>query len=369
MGKPDYPIQILVDFATHMTILWMRCSDEKFWEPVKYLVSLISFTLNLQATEVAPLLIGSLVPIALLSIQKVTENRFRLVDGEPNTNQEHSDLEEHIDSTEILQLLHTTALTCVTAFEETNLGFKPKIVQFWSHLSVEFVYLVSGPKQNLGDVLGMLDLLTTSALPDSIGPLYGDYEPLDAARRTIDRVSAYLVEVPRVADTLALKRTVRLAALRTLISFARYPFGAIQLAANNIALPRLVTCLSASLDALYDQPIPQNILPAVADDGNSTEAESPYSELCRIVSQCVTLIHTLVTSPHTTNVADISQKLSVYQGGSQRYLLALGRLTFAEEDLVMEAGIDGDTVEAAHELLEMIVTPDEGEVVSEAFGA
>jgi hypothetical protein len=80
------------------------------------------------------------------------------------------------------------------------------------------------------------------------------------------------------------------------------------------------------------------------------------------------LIHALVTGPHTSNLANINQKLSMSHGGSQRYLLALGRLVFVEEDLVMESGIGEDTVEAAHELLELQVTPDEGEVVSEAFG-
>lgn len=368
-GRPEYPMQTLVDFTTYLTHLWAKCNEEQFWAPIKYLISLISFTLNLQASEVAPYLFAILVPVAVSTIQRVIEHRHRRPEGE-HINRELNELEEHIDTTEILQLLHTTALTCVTAYEETILDFKPKIVQFWSRIDMDFFYLITGRKQLLGDVLGMLELLTTSALPESIGPISEDGEPIREARIIIERISAYLVEVPRGADTLALKRSVRLAVLRTLIAFARYPFGAIQLASHNTALPRLVTCLSASLDALYDQPIPPDVLPPVTNgDGSLKEIESPYSELCRIISQCVMLIHTLVTSPHTANIADISQKLSVHQGGSQRYLLALGRLTFAEEDLVMEAGIDGDTVEAAHELLEMIVTPDEGEVVSEAFGA
>jgi hypothetical protein len=98
------------------------------------------------------------------------------------------------------------------------------------------------------------------------------------------------------------------------------------------------------------------------------EGASYSASLYRIISQSVFLIHALVIGPDTANIADIGQKLSMAHGGSQRYLLALGRLTFAEEDLVMEAGIDGETVEAAHELLELAVTPDEGEVVSGAFG-
>lgn len=99
-------------------------------------------------------------------------------------------------------------------------------------------------------------------------------------------------------------------------------------------------------------------------------AESTNSaELYRTISQCVTLIHTLATDAWTANLADITRKLSLSHGGSQRYLIALGRLILAEEDTVMEAGIEGEVVEAAHELLEMAVTLDKGEIVSEAFGA
>lgn len=39
--------------------------------------------------------------------------------------------------------------------------------------------------------------------------------------------------------------------------------------------------------------------------------------------------------------------------GSYPYLLALGRQTLAKEDLVIEAGINGEVAKAAHELLEM----------------
>jgi hypothetical protein len=80
------------------------------------------------------------------------------------------------------------------------------------------------------------------------------------------------------------------------------------------------------------------------------------------------LLHFLVTNPRTADVANTATKLAASHGGSQRHLLSLARLTFAEEDLVLEAGIDAETVELAHELLELAVTPDEGEKVAEMFG-
>jgi hypothetical protein len=93
----------------------------------------------------------------------------------------------------------------------------------------------------------------------------------------------------------------------------------------------------------------------------------PMNLLYNIISQATWLLHLLVTDPRTSDVANTSAKLAASHGGSQRYFLTLARLNFAEEDLVIEAGIDAETVELAHELLELAVTPDEGEEISEMF--
>ncbi|KAL6803204.1 hypothetical protein GGI42DRAFT_324030 [Trichoderma sp. SZMC 28013] len=373
MGNPYQPMQLLVDFAEQIIILWTRCFEEQFWEPIKYLVSLISFTFQLHTSSVAPLIISRLVPVAQTTIFTVAEGPSRLSDGTTANNDEHAILEQQIDTTHILSLLYTASLACATIPTETEDGARYTSAAFWKLISLDFTLLLLMPKQKTVDIIGMLDLLATSSLPDSIGPISDEKDAVSVARAVIERVSAKLMEHPRATTTPAQKRSVRLAALRTLVTFARHEFGAKQLASHDNALPRLVACLSTSIDELYDQPIPPSILPPLPDVMTSSSlrfAESTTSaELYRIISQCVTLIHTLATDPCTSNLADITRKLSLSHGGSQRYLIALGRLTFAEEDLVMEAGIEGEIVEAAHELLEMAVTPDEGEIVSEAFGA
>ncbi|POR37606.1 Uncharacterized protein TPAR_02192 [Tolypocladium paradoxum] len=374
MGSPHRPMQLLVDFAEHIISLWTRCVEEQFWEPVKYLVSLVSFTFDLHTISVAPLVIANLAPIAQATIVGLAEGRRRAPDDNVSNSDMYSFLEEHIDTTQIVSLLYTSAMACATTHGETESGFGCTAVGFWRLMSLDLVLLLLTPRQRLGDIIGMLDLLASSSLPGSIGPVSEEVESPVIARAIIERVSAKLTEHhSRSATTPQQRRRVRLAALRTLIAFARHPFGALQLASHDNALPRLVACLSASIDDLYDQPIPSTVLPPLPDALTSTSLRLPEStasaDLCRIISQSVLLIHTLVTDPGTSNVADISQKLSMAHGGSQRYLLALGRLTFAEEDLVIEAGIDGEVVEAAHELLEMAVTPDEGQAVSEAFGA
>lgn len=65
----------------------------------------------------------------------------------------------------------------------------------------------------------------------------------------------------------------------------------------------------------------------------------------------------------------MSKKLSVIPGGNQKYLLALARLNFSEEDSVLEAGIDPDVATCALELLELSVTPEEGDAIHAAFSS
>ncbi|TWU79101.1 hypothetical protein ED733_008731 [Metarhizium rileyi] len=373
MGNPFRPMQLLVDFAVHIVSLWTRCVEEQFWEPVKYLLSLISFTFDIHTTSVAPLVVPNLVPVAQSTILTLADLRRRLPEGNLSANTEYGFLAEHIDTTRLLGLLYTSALSCSAMPTETDNGFEYTSVGFWKLMSLDLVLVLLNPKQKPGDVTAMLELLSASVLPSSIGPVSADEEPPVIARDIMERVSAKLTEQPRaVSTTQKQRRSIKLAALRTLIAFSLSPFGALQLALHENAIPRLVACLSAAIDELYDQPIPPSILPPLPESLRHSlklPESTASADLYRIISQSVLLIHKLVTDAGTANVVDVSQKLSMSHGGSQRYLLALGRLAFAEEDLVIEAGIEGEVVEAAHELLELAVTPDEGETISEAFGA
>ncbi|KAG6013129.1 hypothetical protein E4U43_007479 [Claviceps pusilla] len=377
MGNPHRPMQLLVDFAELVVSLWARCVDEEVWEPIKYLVALISFTFDLHTTSVAPLVVPNFVPVALATLFTVADARRRLPDGNLASSTEYGFREEHIDTGQLLNLMYVSAVSCLmTPTETTENGFEYTCIGFWRLVSLDMVLLLLTPKQKPSDVIGMLDLLSTSVLPASIGPVNcanTEASASDVAKATIERVSAKLTEQSRLPMTPGQRRSIRLAALRTLIAFSTSPFGAVQLASHGNAIPRLVHCLSAAIDELYDQPIPPSVLPPLPESTGSTTLKlhesTASADLYLIISQSVLLMHRLVTDPATANVADVAQKLSLSHGGSQRYLLSLGRLAFAEEDLVIEAGIEGEVVEAAHELLELAVTPDEGETISAAFGA
>jgi hypothetical protein len=67
------------------------------------------------------------------------------------------------------------------------------------------------------------------------------------------------------------------------------------------------------------------------------------------------------------NIIDMQKKVATIPGGSQKYLLCLSRLNFSEDDLLLESGIDPDVARYAVEMLEMVVTPEEGEAIQSAF--
>ncbi|KAH7324924.1 hypothetical protein B0I35DRAFT_348538 [Stachybotrys elegans] len=371
LGNPSLPMQLFVDFSELIINLWIRCCEEAYLEPIKYLASLLAFVFQLETTSVAPVLAPKLVPVLLTMINTLAETRQRIPEGQIAKDADYNRLEEHVHMKDMLGLLHTLALACATAPSDNDAGLSCGAAEFWKLMTLKPVYLLLAPKEKHEHTVGMLHLLALSSLPSSIGPITQDEAAEGVAQMIIERASARLTEFPRtVSITPKQRRDLRLAALRTLIGFARHPFGTLQLATHNSALPRVATCLSNCIDELYDQAIPSGILPP-PDTGSTAElfaGSSSSGELCQIISQCILLIYKLVTDPATSDVLDISQKLSTSNGGNRRYHLALGRLAFAEEDLVLESGIDSEIVEAAAELLEMAVTPDEGELMSEAFG-
>jgi len=66
---------------------------------------------------------------------------------------------------------------------------------------------------------------------------------------------------------------------------------------------------------------------------------------------------------------DMQKKLAAIRGGSQKYLLCLSRLNFSEDDLVLESGIEPDVAGCALEMLELFVTPEEGDAIHSAFSS
>lgn len=440
LGDPHDPVRLLIDFCEMIIDLWDQCLREKYYEPIYELVALITFILQLNTISVAPYITSTLVPVAQTTIFLLAVPRFESQDGalESNADETIQHLVLNIDTEGTLQLTYLAALGCTDSYlldpqHPLDLGPDRDSPQrlYWKLMRIDFVLLMLSPKQPRDDFLGMLSLLCTSCLADSIGPITSepDRDPVFVAQALIERVSKIMHE-PRNWAALGepsgsfghRQCVVRLAALRTLMAFAQSGLGARQLALSDVAIPRLVNVLCGAIDALYDMDVPVELIqpafegdqeeekeherpqqekpPAdsetmegveegiadrpIALDEDDTEPEalsrpdqpsqthldpSPTPLLYKIASSVILLLHTLVTDPATAAHTDMRAKLSMSHGAPQKYLLTLSRLNYAEEDLVLEAGIDQGTLDRANELLDLAITPEEAEGVRQVFGA
>ncbi|KAI1442109.1 hypothetical protein F5Y02DRAFT_397591 [Annulohypoxylon stygium] len=350
IGDPRDPMRLPIEFCEELIRLWRSCLDESCLAPIMDLVSLIYLTLQLYTIAVAPYIAPSLLPVAMDSCFEVAIPRFYHEGPGDPPKDTWKNFNANISTTEILSLLYLTALGC--AASPPVGGVTDPAIDFWSQVQVEFVLLHLSQKHPVEDYLIILRWLCTSVFPESIGPVCPDRTVEVVAGALIERISHQLVEKP-VWDIDQYKlRSVRNGVLRTLAAFARSSFGLAQLAINNYAIPRLVTLLSSCIDELYDGDMRYE----------SSEDDDSQKELQTLVARSVLLLHTIITNPLTADLVNVPSKLTKPTGVSQKYLLSLGRLNFSE-DLVSE-----ETAELAHELLELAVTPEEGEELGRFFG-
>lgn len=427
LGDPHDPIRLLIDFCDMIIDLWDQCLREKYYEPIYDLVALITFILQLNTISVAPYIASTLIPVAHTTIYLLAVPRFESQNGDLSTSTDETiqHLTLNIDTEGVLQLMYLAALGCVDSYlldpaQPLNLGPDRDSPQklYWKLMQIDFVLVMLSHKQPRTEFLGMLSLLCTSCLPTSIGPITSDPErgPDFVAQALIERVSK-IMHMPMlwamnppasVAPFGHRSSVIRLAALRALMAFAQSPLGAKQLALSDTAIPRLVNVLCGAIDALYDMDVPVDLFQSVSnkpdDKSDATAARqtkprdetdemqldglgevvdtvvdelpsppttlepNPTPLLYTLISSIILLLHTLVTDPATSEYTDMRAKLSTSHGASQKYLLTLSRLNFAEENLVLEAGIDPGTCDRANDLLDLAITPDEAEGVRTVFG-
>lgn len=435
LGDAQDPLRLLIDFCDMIIDLWDQCLREKYYVPIYDLVSLITFILQLNTISVAPYIASTLIPVAHTTIYLLAVPRFESQNGDLSTSPDETlqHLTLNIDTEGVLQLMYLAALGCVDSYlldpaHPLHLGPErdPPQRLYWKLMQIDFVLVMLAHKQPRNEFLGMLSLLCTSCLPDSIGPITSDPErgPVFVAQALVERVSKIMYMPMLWAMSPASPATpfghracvIRLAALKALMAFAQSSLGAKQLALSDTAIPRLVNVLCGAIDALYDMDVPVDLFQAESDESegkadavaaqqakprsetnemqldppddsnvNNTENDAiaalddlpfpstaldptPTPLLYTLISSIILLLHTLVTDPATSEHTDMRAKLSTSHGASQKYLLTLSRLNFAEEDLVLEAGIDPGTCDRANDLLDLAITPDEAEGVRSVFG-
>lgn len=253
-----------------------------------------------------------------------------------------------IDVHQCLCLLHTLALSCSS---------KPDAIrEFWGSFDYDFVLIMLHRTQPLPQNLLMLRMLSTSALEHSVGPAVSkvaDEEQQRAKQENaiIDRIVNLLSEKVKPyksgqtvdpEDVYAL----RLECLNVLSAFCFTQYGGEALVRNRCAIGKLIRFLHEQLDRLYDF-------------NHSTRLQT-----ARAVNTTVRIVYRLTKD--FAEVTDMRAKLNAVPGGSHKHLAALTRVAFSDS-LILESGVEEEVRDAAHQMLDDLLSPEEGEALIKAF--
>ncbi|KAH8809166.1 DNA repair protein-like protein Rad26 [Xylogone sp. PMI_703] len=336
LGMKRSVTDLPIEFCELLVSLWAQCVEEKYLKPIYLLTDMLTLAIELKTLTIAPHIVDCILPVIQRTADYVAIPRFNKASPAP--------YDEDINVSNCLSLMHLVALGCMSE--------KQYITRFWKLVRWDFILMILSQNQLIEDFEMMLQILSTSILNESFGAIAPD-ETAQGQHTSyiIDRLSYPLFEVPYLpGSTVPLEADIvqhlRLKILYLLISMTRSPYSSRALAFHPNAIARIVSLIVDEIDALYDY-------------------SGGHSQSAQLITHATRLLYYIVTEHE--HIIDLQKKLAAVRGGSQKYLLALTRLNFSEEDLVLESEIEPDVPGLALELLEMVVTPEEGDAIQAAF--
>lgn len=353
--------------------LWQKCHEETYYEPIYLFLDALQFIIACEPASTAISLIERAVPIITASIDLVSvpisKAAFNQVPISELFSPEQRAISASIDVVDCLDLLYVLASSCIAS--------PPTIDRFWQLVDHDFILVLIRSKQPLPHLQAILRLLSTSALPSSLGSIappeirsaFQQRSENQLIERLTQMLSANLTTIPDPSEpdssphTYTPQQTLsfRLQIIRLLTSFSILPYGNSLLVSNRDALGHLILFLHSQITTLYSPSPPSLPLP-------------PKSTLHTLTTTAINmtfkLIYHLITSaPHTlpNDYSEfIASKLKFLPGGYHRFLVAVSRIAYCE-GLVLEEGIEGDVARDALELLDGWLGPQEGGAVMEVF--
>ena len=131
--------------------------------------------------------------------------------------------------------------------------------------------------------------------------------------------------------------------------------GGLLLAQHRSAIGRLIRFLDSQVNKLY------TARPAL---GLTFSRVTPlHTLIAKTVNTTARIIYHLLRT-YDSHI-DFLQKLRIIKGGYHKFLVSMTRIAFSDR-LVFEEGLDEEVVEAAHQILDSVLSPEEGEAVVKA---
>lgn len=346
--------------------LWERILSSKHWSPLPCILGLLAAMLGRETSRTHILLFERLVVLSVRTCVVVAEPRVgrhgqSLSRGRGNEN---SMLKVDIDDLQVLSILHAVATSASLRSEQCG--------AFWQRMEFAFPLLMLNRAQPVSHIRLMLQMLTSSVLDDSFGARHVDAET--QARQEMDLLdrlaNLFFDNFASSAkdNTVSPEEIVelRLDILRTLRAISGTQHGSTALAQSRTIIGKLIRFLCDQITSLYIiSPLPTPVIASV--DGEDPQIQIPQGATLhdRVVATVNLTTRILYHILHDHEIK-LSEKLAMVAGGDHKFLIALSRIAFSER-LLLEAGLEDEVVEAAHEILDKTLNPEEGEAILAAM--
>ena len=368
-GLSDY---LPVKTARSLLTLWSRCLMEKYHKPIALLLDLLRFVIAFEPASTVSQLIEEAVPLCTHCIEKVVQILHR-VSTTPSwlstaDGQEHALILDDIDIDEMLDFLLQMAGAASLSTE--------RIEVFWRLVDISALLSMLNKALSISQITMALQILSTSTLETSFGPISED--EVDAVQKQtksekdiVDKLTILLFDVPKAPkdeppyDPIEILE-LRIEVLNVLKALCATDHCCTLLASHRSFIGRLIRFLDRQVNALYD------IQPSFGLENLSLSASpspNPHDLTVKCISHSTLLLYTLLRHAETCDPPlphfSFLAKLQAVKGGYHKFLTSLTRLAFSEQ-LVFEHGLGEQVVEAAHTVLDNVLSPEEGEAILRA---
>lgn len=339
--------------------LWKRILDERYYAPLYLILDALHFILASEPLGIAVSITERTVPLIVAAVDLVAlpiSNAAKLggtsVDAVFTPNQR--DIASKIDVLDCLELLYILATSCTSSADPDAIS------RLWQLIPVSFTLMLLNKEFPHDQMSLVLRILSTSALPTSLGPIAAEDESQSQIEDAlIARLTNIFTETPKaIPDPAATSPAppvteaqvwhLRLLVLMVLTQFSLPPHGSTRLAQNPLCIGRLIKYLDYTINTLYRHPL------------------SPTQDFkIESVNATMKLIYHIATSNPSF---EIKPKLVNSLGAHHSYLVAMSRLTFSE-GVLLELGIEDAVVDMAYAVLNETLSLDEGEAFAMVFSS
>lgn len=351
---------LAVEYSKIVITLWDRTLHEKFYQPVRLLMDVIDYVIQLDPLNIVPSLVAFIVPVVHSTCHVNTLPRHHAAASKQNQLTPQKELHHEVSSTHALALLYNAVYAVNKDLETTK--------SFWKTIRQDFILYMLTPRQPIDDIIYVISLLKLSILPTSFGPIQETQEAQIGNESAILETVAKLLEeephadeggVPYTAYDISTLRVEAMGFLTKLASAGHNNLFLVRMASAPTMLPRIFRIVHAQLEGMYSAP---------PDKSLRTSLINGLTQLAYMITR--TLLSPAFVSNNSADDTEqslLAIKLRGLSGATQKFLVSMTRLTFCSGERFLEEGIEEQAVEMAHDLLEETISPQDAEALLEVF--